>query len=143
MFGAVCFSRQVLILSLLGNIACLTVISHFYTTTHGPPGTTLVPDEYTRPVFVVQPEELPLVPIAPAAIAPLAAPAPRCGMCDVAPELCAEIGTGRMDKSVSYAGSNKRLRRALKKMRSGEPWVMGVIGGSGMSLSARLCTSMA
>ena len=55
----------------------------------------------------------------------------RCGMCDVAPDLCAEIGRDKVERALSFAGNNKRLRRAFRKMRTGEPWVMGVIGGSG------------
>ena len=60
----------------------------------------------------------------------------QCSMCDVAPELCAEIGQDRMQQALSYGGTNARLKRALAKMRSGEPWVMGVIGGSGMSTAS-------
>ena len=60
--------------------------------------------------------------------------APNCTMCEAAPEVCKELGKERMATALSYAGSNTRLRRVLKKMRSGEPWVMGVIGGSGMWL---------
>lgn len=57
----------------------------------------------------------------------------RCGMCDVAPELCVELGWKKMNRAVAFEGSNARLRRVLRKMKAGEPWVMGVIGGSGMS----------
>lgn len=35
--------------------------------------------------------------------------------------------------SLAYIGSNDRLKRVLAKMRSGEPWTLGVIGGSGES----------
>ena len=57
----------------------------------------------------------------------------QCDMCSVAPELCAEVGEDKLKQAVSYGGTNARLKRALAKMRSGEPWVMGVIGGSGTS----------
>ena len=59
--------------------------------------------------------------------------APKCDMCSAAPELCKDMGKNRMAQALSYAGSNQRLRRVLKKMRSGEPWTLGVIGGSGTS----------
>jgi hypothetical protein len=64
--------------------------------------------------------------------------APQCNMCTAAPELCEELGKERLSKALSYAGSNSRLRRVLKKMRSGEPWVLGVIGGSGVYSSPTL-----
>jgi hypothetical protein len=34
-------------------------------------------------------------------------------------------------RAVSYAGSNDRLRRVLARMKAGEPFTVGVIGGSG------------
>lgn len=55
----------------------------------------------------------------------------RCGMCDVNPELCEREGADKLIRSVTFQGTNQRLRRALRKMRKGGPWVMGVIGGSG------------
>lgn len=35
-----------------------------------------------------------------------------------------------MVRGIAYSGTNHRLRRALAKMRRGEPWTMGVLGGS-------------
>lgn len=35
-----------------------------------------------------------------------------------------------MTRGIMYSGTNHRLRRALAKMRRGEPWSMGVLGGS-------------
>ena len=57
----------------------------------------------------------------------------QCSMCDASPEVCAEIGQDRMAQALAYNGSGKRLKRVLQKMRAGKPWVMGVIGGSGVS----------
>lgn len=135
MAGGGFFSRQVLFMSLLVNIALLAYISHHLTTT-GPPTAYIVPEEYQRPVFVAHPDEDAAALSTPAGMTPLVSSITRCGMCDVAPELCAEIGKEKMDRAVSYFGSNKRLRRVLRKMRTGEPWVMGVIGGSGLSMSS-------
>lgn len=36
-----------------------------------------------------------------------------------------------MQQAISYGGSNDRLRRLLAKIKVGEPFTVGVIGGSG------------
>lgn len=43
-------------------------------------------------------------------------------------------------RSLAYIGSNGRLRRVLAKIRRGEPFNVGVIGGSGMYLRALTLT---
>jgi hypothetical protein len=72
-----------------------------------------------------------------------------CGMCDVAPELCEELGyvlhtcnwrleegadkcsADNVSRFLGYQGSNQRLRRVLAKMRRGDPFTIGIVGGSG------------
>ncbi|BEI80571.1 hypothetical protein CcaverHIS002_0111000 [Cutaneotrichosporon cavernicola] len=57
----------------------------------------------------------------------------ECGMGEAGPigrRLTEELGDVAMRRSVAYSGSNHRLRRTLAKMRAGEPFSMGVIGGS-------------
>lgn len=137
MFGAMFFSRQFLFISLVGNIALITVLLaqfekigqidialpyDFYASyRHDEPLKNVVP-----PINLQLDMELEKV----GATGPAA---PQCSMCAVAPELCAEIGRDKLERGVSFMGSNKRLKRALRKMRTGKPWVMGVIGGSGTS----------
>ncbi|WVQ63079.1 uncharacterized protein L199_001230 [Kwoniella botswanensis] len=53
-----------------------------------------------------------------------------CSMCSVSPEFCEEFGEDNLMKALGYTGTNNRLRRALAKMRSGQPFTVGVIGGS-------------
>ncbi|KAK8850316.1 hypothetical protein IAR55_004233 [Kwoniella newhampshirensis] len=53
-----------------------------------------------------------------------------CSLCEVDPELCVDMGETNLRKAVGYSGSNNRLRRVLAKMRRGEPFTVGVIGGS-------------
>ncbi|RSH82182.1 hypothetical protein EHS25_006115 [Saitozyma podzolica] len=53
-----------------------------------------------------------------------------CDMCTTSPALCEEVGEAGLAKAVSYAGSNDRLRRVLARMKAGEPFTVGVIGGS-------------
>ncbi|WWC65459.1 uncharacterized protein I303_108077 [Kwoniella dejecticola CBS 10117] len=53
-----------------------------------------------------------------------------CSMCEVDPEFCEEFGEENMIKSLGYTGTNNRLRRFLAKVRSGQPFTVGVIGGS-------------
>ncbi|WRT70476.1 uncharacterized protein IL334_007474 [Kwoniella shivajii] len=53
-----------------------------------------------------------------------------CSMCDVDPEFCEEFGEANLNKALEFAGSNNRLRRVLAKIRSGQPFTVGVIGGS-------------
>ncbi|KAL7419165.1 hypothetical protein Q5752_006001 [Cryptotrichosporon argae] len=55
---------------------------------------------------------------------------PRCGMCDVAPRLCDEFGSDFLVRAIGHEGSNTRLRRVLGKMRRGEAFTVGVVGGS-------------
>ncbi|OCF34476.1 hypothetical protein I316_03991 [Kwoniella heveanensis BCC8398] len=53
-----------------------------------------------------------------------------CRMCDVNQELCEEVGDSNLQKALGYTGTNNRLRRVLAKMRRGEPFTVGVVGGS-------------
>ncbi|WWD20499.1 hypothetical protein CI109_104975 [Kwoniella shandongensis] len=53
-----------------------------------------------------------------------------CSMCEVDPALCEDMGEFNLRKAVGYSGSNNRLRRVLAKMKRGEPFTVGVIGGS-------------
>ncbi|CAK9784892.1 hypothetical protein CC85DRAFT_271612 [Cutaneotrichosporon oleaginosum] len=57
----------------------------------------------------------------------------ECGISDAGPtgrRLAATFGDAALRRSVAYSGSNHRLRRVLAKMRAGEPFSMGVLGGS-------------
>ncbi|WWC92047.1 uncharacterized protein L201_007001 [Kwoniella dendrophila CBS 6074] len=56
--------------------------------------------------------------------------AKTCSMCEVNPEFCEEFGEDNLTKALGFLGTNNRLRRALVKMRSGQPFSVGVIGGS-------------
>ncbi|WOO77635.1 uncharacterized protein LOC62_01G001204 [Vanrija pseudolonga] len=56
--------------------------------------------------------------------------ADTCSMCAVAPELCRELGEDGLRRAVGYMGTNNRLRRALARLRKGQPFNMGVAGGS-------------
>lgn len=40
-----------------------------------------------------------------------------------------------LDTAVAFGGTNDRLRRLLAKIQSGQPFSMGVVGGSGKSLT--------
>ncbi|WVQ85996.1 hypothetical protein IAT38_008164 [Cryptococcus sp. DSM 104549] len=53
-----------------------------------------------------------------------------CSMCDVAPDLCEEIGEKSLIRALSYAGSNNRMHRLLTKLKRGERITVGVVGGS-------------
>ncbi|KAL7421350.1 hypothetical protein Q5752_004235 [Cryptotrichosporon argae] len=56
--------------------------------------------------------------------------AARCTMCNGAPEACEALGEEFMNKAVALEVSNARLRRFLSKLRRGEPYTVGVLGGS-------------
>nr|ODN86120.1 hypothetical protein L203_04238 [Cryptococcus depauperatus CBS 7841] len=53
-----------------------------------------------------------------------------CSMCEMDAELCRELGKERLERSLAYSGSNRRLRRALAKLRRGQTINIGAVGGS-------------
>ncbi|WVO17581.1 hypothetical protein L204_105278 [Cryptococcus depauperatus] len=53
-----------------------------------------------------------------------------CTMCEVAPDLCQELGKENLKKALSYSGTNQRLQRVLAKLKRGERLTVGVVGGS-------------
>ncbi|KAL1408264.1 hypothetical protein Q8F55_005070 [Vanrija albida] len=53
-----------------------------------------------------------------------------CSLCKVAPHVCQEIGEDNFRRAVGFMGSNNRLRRALARLRRGQPFNMGIAGGS-------------
>jgi hypothetical protein len=123
---------QILRLSILAN--ALFIFAYLYGTTlisdvdiglHDPSSGRAVHPRFARREFRTQ------------VVQQIANSQPVCDMCHASPALCAEIGEDRMRQALSYGGTNARLKRALAKMRSGEPWVMGVIGGSGQYIYFR------
>ncbi|AAW41092.1 CAP64 gene product - related [Cryptococcus deneoformans JEC21] len=54
----------------------------------------------------------------------------NCGMCQFDPELCEDLGEDNVQRALAYVGTNARLRRVLAKLRRGERFTVGVVGGS-------------
>ncbi|RXK39815.1 hypothetical protein M231_02870 [Tremella mesenterica] len=54
----------------------------------------------------------------------------ECGLCDVNPGLCQELGSDNIAKAIGFSGSNIRLRRFLQKASRGDPFTVAVVGGS-------------
>ncbi|CAD6574764.1 MAG: CAP64 protein product - [Tremellales sp. Tagirdzhanova-0007] len=54
----------------------------------------------------------------------------QCSICSVAPDLCDQFGERQLKRAFLYTGTNARLRKMLKKLKSGVPFTIGVIGGS-------------
>jgi len=57
---------------------------------------------------------------------------PKVNTCQVCSNqtFCDEIGEQNIIRSVAYAGTNRRLRRFLDKVHSGERFTVAVVGGS-------------
>ncbi|KAJ3786705.1 hypothetical protein GGU10DRAFT_418738 [Lentinula aff. detonsa] len=55
---------------------------------------------------------------------------PYCNYCTSTDELCKRYGSFNLARSRAYEGPNARLKRVLRKLRSGQKIKIGIIGGS-------------
>ncbi|KAJ4470801.1 hypothetical protein J3R30DRAFT_1122654 [Lentinula aciculospora] len=55
---------------------------------------------------------------------------PYCNYCTSSDELCKRYGSFNLARSRAYEGPNARLKRVLRKLRSGQKIKIGIIGGS-------------
>ncbi|WVQ76532.1 hypothetical protein IAR50_006202 [Cryptococcus sp. DSM 104548] len=53
-----------------------------------------------------------------------------CGLCEMNPVLCHELGRMNLEKSLLFSGTGMRFKRMLSKLKRGQRLVAGVIGGS-------------
>ncbi|KAJ9106092.1 hypothetical protein QFC21_001232 [Naganishia friedmannii] len=58
------------------------------------------------------------------------APSVSCDLCPAADDFCMDLGHHNIAQSVAYEGSNARVHQLLRKLKSGKPISVGVIGGS-------------